>query len=61
MHVMSGRGDDATLRAGLAASMLVGIITGRRIIGVPVLAAADTDTLVATVAPAIQQLLGTGQ
>src|SRR6202012_1020799 len=37
---MSGRGDDATLRAGLAAAMLVGVITSRRIIGVPVLASA---------------------
>jgi AcrR family transcriptional regulator len=60
MHGMSGRGDDATLRAGLAASMLIGIITSRRIIGVPVLASADTDTLVATAGPAIQQLLGPG-
>jgi AcrR family transcriptional regulator len=56
-HGMSGRGDAATLRAGLAAAMLIGIITSRRIIGVPVLAAADTDTLVTTVGPAIQQLL----
>jgi AcrR family transcriptional regulator len=59
VHGMSGRGDDATLRAGLAAAMLVGVITSRRIIGVPVLASADTDTLVTTVGPAIQQLLGT--
>ena len=58
---MSGRGDDATLRAGLAAAMLVGVITSRRIIGVPVLASADTDTLVTTVGPVIQQLLGAGQ
>jgi AcrR family transcriptional regulator len=59
MHGMRGRGDAATLRAGLAAAMLIGIITSRRIIGVPVLASADTDTLVTTVGPAIQQLLGT--
>jgi AcrR family transcriptional regulator len=58
VHGTNGRGDDAMLRAGLAASMLVGIITGRRIIGVPALLAADTDTLVATVGPALQQLLG---
>ncbi|MCF8588640.1 TetR/AcrR family transcriptional regulator [Gordonia liuliyuniae] len=49
--------DDAVLRAGLASSMLVGIVTSRRIIGVPVLAAADAEELVATVAPAIQHLL----
>jgi hypothetical protein len=54
---MSGRGDDAMLRAGLAAAMLVGIITSRRIIGVPAVVAADTETLVRTVGPAIQQLL----
>lgn len=56
-----GRGEDAMLRAGLAASMLVGIITSRQIIGVPILLAADTDTLVATVGPALQQLLAGGQ
>jgi len=48
---------DAMFRAGLAASMLVGIVTGRQIIGVPVLVAADTEQLVATVAPAIHQIL----
>ncbi len=53
-----GRTDeDAALRAGLAAAMLVGIVTSRRIIGVPVLLAADTEQLVATVAPAIQEIL----
>lgn len=59
LHGMRGRGDDATLRAGLAAAMLIGIITSRRIIGVPVLVSADTDTLVSIVGPAIQQLLVT--
>ncbi|WP_241983262.1 hypothetical protein [Cryobacterium tagatosivorans] len=48
---------DAVLRAGLASSMLVGIVTGRRIIGVPTLVAADTETLVAVIGPAIQQIL----
>ena len=48
---------DAPLRAGLAASMLVGIVISRRIIGVPTLLAADTDELVTAVAPAIQQIL----
>jgi hypothetical protein len=52
-----GTDDDAMLRAGLAAAMLVGIVTGRRIIGVPVLVAADTEQLVATVGPAIQRVL----
>ena len=50
-------GSDAALRAGLAASMLVGMVVGRRIIGVPILVAAEPDELVAVVAPAIQQIL----
>lgn len=50
-------GPDARLRAGLALSMLVGVITGRQIIGVPVLAAADRETLVSFIAPAIQHTL----
>ncbi|TFC06925.1 TetR family transcriptional regulator [Cryobacterium adonitolivorans] len=54
----SGRADaDAALRAGLASAMLVGIVTGRKIIGVPTLVAAGTDELVAMVGPAIQQIL----
>ena len=48
---------DAALRAGLASSMLVGIVTGRRIIGVPALVTADTEQLVALLAPAIQRVL----
>jgi AcrR family transcriptional regulator len=50
-------GPDATLRAGLASSLLVGMVVGRRIIGVPVLVAAELEELVAVVAPAIQQIL----
>jgi len=57
VHGMHARGADAMLRAGLAAAMLIGIITSRRVVGVPVLVAADTDTLVRTVGPTIQQLL----
>jgi AcrR family transcriptional regulator len=55
----AGRGNapDAALRAGLASSMLVGIVVGRRLLGVPILADADTETLVAMVAPAIQSVL----
>jgi len=41
----------------LASSRLVGIISGRRIIAVPTLAAADTEELVAVLGPAIQQIL----
>jgi len=57
LHGTSGRADDAALRAGLASSMLVGVVTSRQIIGVPVLVAADREKLVATVAPAIQLIL----
>lgn len=58
LHGTTGRGgQDAMLRAGLASAMLVGIVTSRRVIGVPVLFAADTEQIVATVAPAIQQVL----
>lgn len=49
--------DDAVLRAGLASSMLVGLVMGRQIVGVPALANAETATLVALVAPAIQNVL----
>jgi AcrR family transcriptional regulator len=48
---------DAALRAALASAMLVGVITIRRIIGVPTLAEADTEQLVGVLAPAIQQVL----
>ena len=58
LHGAAGHGADAALRAGVAASMLVGLVTGRRIIGVPVLVDADRETLVATVAPAVQAVLG---
>ncbi len=37
--------------------MLVGIVVGRRVVGVPILAEADTETLVAMLAPAIQGVL----
>ncbi|WP_198026879.1 TetR/AcrR family transcriptional regulator [Polaromonas glacialis] len=50
-------GPDAGIRGGVALSMLVGLITGRQIIGVPILAAADRETLVAIAAPAIQHAL----
>lgn len=54
----SGRTEaDAALRAGLASSMLVGVVTGRRVIGVPTLVAADTEQLVAVLAPAVQAVL----
>lgn len=48
---------DAALRAGLASSMLVGLVTSRRIIGVPLLVGADLEKLVEIIAPAIQEVL----
>lgn len=50
-------GSDAVLRAGLAASMLVGIVTSRNIIVVPTLAEAEQEQLISIIAPAIQQIL----
>ena len=57
LHGMGERGGDAMLRAGLVASMLIGVTVSRRIIGVPVLAEADLDVLVETLAPAVQLVL----
>jgi Tetracyclin repressor-like, C-terminal domain len=37
--------------------MLVGLVVGRRLVGVPILADADTETLVSLVTPAIQSVL----
>lgn len=51
------RSANATLRAGLASSLLVGLVVSRDIIGVPMLAAAKTEELVKIVGPAIQQIL----
>jgi AcrR family transcriptional regulator len=48
---------DRALRAGLAAAMLVGVITSRRVIGVPTLVAADRARIIAITAPAIQATL----
>lgn len=60
-HAGSPDADDAALRAGLASAMLVGIVTSRRIIGVPMLIDTDADELVRVVAPAIQQILAAGR
>jgi len=50
-------GSDAGLRVGLATSLLIGMVVCRRIIGVPVLVAAEAEELVTLIAPAIQQVL----
>jgi hypothetical protein len=52
-----GPADFAPLRGGLASSIIVGVIFSRQIIKVPALAAADQESLVAQLAPLVQQLL----
>ncbi|MGW6130167.1 TetR/AcrR family transcriptional regulator [Cellulomonas sp. NPDC055163] len=49
--------DDASLRAGITASMLVGLVVGRDVVRVPDLAAVDRERLVALTAPAVQCVL----
>ena len=48
---------EATLRAAIVSSMLVGLMVGRGIVGVPMLTAADGATLIALVGPAVQSVL----
>lgn len=50
-------GPDAGLRVGLASSLLIGMIVGRRVIGVPILVSAEPEELVRVIAPAIQKIL----
>ncbi|WP_434599001.1 TetR family transcriptional regulator [Streptomyces sp. A5-4] len=49
--------DNATLRAGIVSSMLVGLMVGRGVVGVPTLTGADRETLVSLVGPAVQSVL----
>lgn len=56
----SGENADVALRAGLASSMLVGLVVGRRVVGVPTLANAEIEQMVSLVAPAIQSVLSRG-
>ena len=60
-RLISGLGEkhdpEVALRAGLASSMLVGLVTSRRIIGVPLLLAAESEAIIAIIAPAIQAIL----
>lgn len=53
----STAGPDTMMRAGLAATMLVGVVFGRRVLAIPVIAEADLETIIATVAPAVQRVL----
>jgi AcrR family transcriptional regulator len=60
VHPRLGDNHDSVLRVGLASSMLVGVIVGRKVVGVPALANADAEVIVALIAPALQLIL-TGQ
>lgn len=48
---------DSVLRVALVASMLVGVIVGRKVVGVPALADEDADAIVTLVAPALQVIM----
>lgn len=49
--------DDLTLRVGVVSSMLVGLVVGRRVVGVPTLTGAEREQLIALVGPAVQSVL----
>ncbi|WP_410623660.1 TetR family transcriptional regulator [Amycolatopsis sp. cmx-8-4] len=51
------RYDDARLRVGMAAAMLVGVIVARSIVRVPTVANASFESVVATAADSLQPLL----
>ncbi|MFF1400061.1 TetR family transcriptional regulator [Streptomyces sp. NPDC058287] len=48
---------DALLRAGVVSSMLVGLVVGRGVVGVPTLAEAEREELIMLVGPAVQSVL----
>lgn len=48
---------DAAVRSGLASSMLMGVIVGRRIVQVQTLVEEDLESVIRMVAPAIQTVL----
>ncbi|NDZ79281.1 TetR/AcrR family transcriptional regulator [Streptomyces sp. SID10853] len=52
-----GDADDVMLRAGIVSSMLVGLVVGRGVVGVPTLAAAEREKLIMLVGPAVQSVL----
>ncbi|PTT64168.1 TetR/AcrR family transcriptional regulator [Arthrobacter sp. HMWF013] len=51
---------DTATRAGIASSMLIGLVVGRRIVKVPSLVSEDTESLVRYIAPAVQAILTGG-
>ncbi|MCX4682029.1 TetR family transcriptional regulator [Streptomyces sp. NBC_01433] len=48
---------DTAVRVALAASMLIGILVGRRVVQVPLLTGEDMESIVQRVGPALQELL----
>lgn len=48
---------DAMLRAGIVSSMLVGLVVGRGVVGVPTLVEAEREKLIMLVGPAVQSVL----
>lgn len=53
----TGDHPELAMRAGLVSAMLVGVVMGRRVIGVPALAEADAEQVVEVLAPAVQEIL----
>ncbi|MFG2677376.1 hypothetical protein [Streptomyces sp. NPDC048445] len=52
-----GDDHDTAVRVALAASMLIGILVGRRVVQVPLLTGEDAESIVQRVGPALQELL----
>ncbi|MEV0844351.1 TetR family transcriptional regulator [Streptomyces sp. NPDC049954] len=51
---------DSAVRVALAASMLIGIVVGRKVVRVPLLVGEDTESIVERVGPALQEILAPG-
>jgi AcrR family transcriptional regulator len=49
--------EDATIHAALVASMLVGVVVGRRLVKVGTLADAELESLIRLISPAVQSIL----
>lgn len=56
----AGDESELAMRTGLVSAMLVGVVMGRRVIGVPTLADADPEQIVGVLAPAVQRILAGG-
>ncbi|MFI7292152.1 TetR family transcriptional regulator [Streptomyces anulatus] len=48
---------DVTLRVGIVSSMLVGLVVGRGVVGVPTLSEVERERLITLVGPAVQSVL----